>query len=768
MQVCMKKYKDRSLPAEERAENLLAEMTLKEKTGQLNQRIFGWHAYEKSNGSYKITGAFMDEVASGDGMGALYGLFRSDPWSGINLENGIPVGDCAKVANMLQRYVIENTPSGIPLLFSEECPHGHMAPNGSIFPTNIGIGATWNPALYEEAFSCVASEIRARGGNLGLVSALDILQDPRWGRSEECYGEDPYLVSRMTTAVTRGLQGKYPEDLKRPDRVAAVLKHFCAQGATIGGHNGKSALIGERELREIHLPAAIAGVKAGAMGFMAAYNEVDGIYCHANRRLLTGILRDEWGFRGIVMSDGYAIDLLSRNVGSDEEALALAIKAGVDMNLWSNAYTGLADAVQSGKIREELINRAVYRVLVLKFSLGLFDNPYVDERLSLTAVGNEAAHRTNLKLAQESVVLLKNDNNLLPLRKDLNRIAVIGPNADSLCNQSGDYSPPQYADAGTTVLQGIRMLVSEQTEVVYAKGCGIRDTSREGFDEAIGIAASADAVILVLGGSSARNFYAGFEANGSAISSGSLCEMDCGEGMDVADLELGGVQVELARKLAATGTPVAVVLIQGRPYAIPWIAENCNAVICAWYPGMEGGKAIAGILFGDVNPSGKLPVSIPRSSGQLPVYYNYKDTGDYIDIPASPLYPFGFGLSYTIFEYTDLVLNRAQISLADLEKDECAEVSVNVFNAGNIEGAEVVQLYIRDMESCMSRRVKELKGFDKILLAPGEMKTVVFKLGKEELGIWNSNMEFVVEAGNVRIMAGTDSENCLDVILKIL
>lgn len=763
----MTKYKNSLLPIGARVEDLLGRMTLKEKIGQLNQRIFGWHAYKKTEDSYEITEDFKNEVAFGDGLGALYGLFRADPWSAVTFENGIPLKDCARVANMLQRYVLENTRLGIPLMFSEECPHGHMALEGTIFPTNLGMGSTWNPELYMEAFAFTAAEIRARGGHLGLVSALDILHDPRWGRSEECLSEDPYLAASMAYAVTRGMQGEDAGDLKRPDKVAAVLKHFCAQGAALGGHNGKSAVIGERELREIHLPPMQAGIKAGAVGCMAAYNEIDGVYCHASSLLLTDILRNEWGFKGIVMSDGCAVDNLKRVAGSEEGAAAAAVNAGVDLNLWNNSYLSLLNAVDSGLINEEAIDKAVKRVLNLKFMLGLFEKPFTDEKRALCIVGNKENSDINLRVAQESVILLKNENSVLPLKKDLKRIAVVGPNADEIYNQLGDYTPPQRPGTGVTVLQGICSAVSRDTGVIYSKGCGIRDNSKEGFAEAINAAKSSDAVILVLGGSSARNFGMSFDKNGAAIASSDVNEMDCGEGMDIAELELGGVQVELAKELVATGKPVIAVLIQGRPHAIPWISENCTAVLCGWYPGKEGGRAIADIIFGDVNPSGKLSVSIPRSSAQLPVYYNYKETSNYLDMPAAPLYPFGFGLSYTTFEYGGMTIDRRRISVDELEQNGEVIVKVNVTNTGKLAGKEVVQLYISGKSSGISRRNKELKGFKKVLLAPGETQTIALKLGKEELGIWDEEMKFLVKPGDVDIIIGCDPDKVLKAVLSI-
>lgn len=765
----MEKYKDSSLSVEERVEDLLERMTLKEKVGQLNQNIMGWHAFRKTEQGFEITQVFKDEIAFGDGVGALYGVLRADPWSRMTFENGIGAKDSARVINMLQRYVIENTRLGIPMLMSEECPHGHQALEATLFPVNTGIGTTWNPKLYEEAFSCVAAEIRSRGGNLGFISALDMLQDPRWGRSEECYSEDPYLGAKMTEAVVKGLQGSSKEDLKSQNRVAAVVKHFCAQGAAVGGHNGKCSVIGERELREIHMPGMKAAVKAGAMACMAAYPEIDGVPCHANKKLLNGVLREEWNFEGFVMSDGCGVDNLLAMSGDYETAGAMALSSGVDMNLWNIAFTKLEEAVSMGKISEMQIDDAVRRVLRVKFLLGLFENPYVEESLAGDVVGSSRIKDINLKVAREAVVLLKNENNTLPINKSMKKIAVIGPNADNIYNQLGDYTASQKQGSGITVLQGIKSLAPENTKVVYAKGCGIRSTSREGFEEAIDAARNSDVAVLVLGGSSARDFNIQFAPNGAAIvSEGLPSEMDCGEGVDVADLELGGVQVELTKEIAATGTPVVVVLIQGRPHSIPWIAENCDAVLCAWYPGQEGGKAIAEILFGEVNPSGKLPVSIPRSSVQLPVYYNYKSTCNYCDMPAAPLYHFGYGLSYTSFEYSNLSLQSNSISKAELDNGKIMVVSVDVKNTGSTAGAEVAQLYIFDMEASITRRNRELKGFEKLWLEPDEKKTVSFCLGREELSVWNSEMKYTVEPGNIKVMAGGNSVNTLDAVFKIV
>nr|WP_249315487.1 glycoside hydrolase family 3 N-terminal domain-containing protein [Bacillus sp. FJAT-49711] len=763
-------YKDSLRPIEERVEDLFSRMTIKEKVGQLNQRLFGWNAYVKTEKGIELSDEFIKEVDFGEGMGALYGLFRSDPWSGVTYENGIPLHKNAQVANMVQKYVLENTRLGIPVLLSEECPHGHQALDGTLIPTNIGVGSTWNDELMEEAYSHIAKEIRARGGHLGLISTLDILRDPRWGRSEECFSEDPYLASKMTEAVVRGLQGKLTNGQLDQDRIVAVLKHFCAQGSAEGGLNAAPASIGEREMREVHLPAMKAGVKAGALGCMAAYNEIDGVPCHANGKLLTDILREEMGFEGVVMADGVAIDRLLALTGKFEGAAALAIEAGIDLSLWDTSFTTLERAVEEGKTSEEFLDRAVRRVLDLKFRLGLFEKPYIDEDDHIDAVGSESFEKVNLQIARESAVLLKNDDSILPLDKKLRKVAVIGPNADAIYNQLGDYTAIQPEGKGVTVLEGVKKVVSENTEVLFAKGCGIRDTSKEGFKEAISLAQDAEVAILVLGGSSARNFDLEFDTNGAAIVNGNPTEMDCGEGVDLADLRLGGVQSELVKEIAATGTPIITVLIQGRPHAISDIAGYSDAIVCAWYPGQQGGEAIGEILFGNVSPSGKLPVSIPKSSSQLPVYYNRKEQGRellYIDTDGAPLFPFGYGLSYAKFEYSDLKLSNDEVSLGELMKGKVIEVSVCIKNVSGTAGAEVVQLYIKDMEASITRRVKELKGFKKVWLEPGEQKTVVLELSEEDLAIWNADMEFCVERGNVKVMVGGSSVDTKEVMLVV-
>lgn len=734
-----------------RVEALLAKMTLKEKVGQVNQKLYGWEVYEKTDTGYVLTEKFKEHVQRWDGLGVLYGLFRSDPWSAIHFDNGITVEASAEVANMIQQYVKENTRLGIPVLLSEECSHGHQGLDSMITPVNLGIGATWNPELHEKLMAAVAEEVRAKGAHLALVSTLDILRDPRWGRSEECFSEDPFLAAQLTEAVVNGMQGKQA-DLIPEDKMIAVLKHFAAQGNGAGGKNAAPASIGERELREIHLPSMRAAIQSGVLACMAAYNEIDGIPCHANGHLLQQILREELGFNGVVMADGCALDNLVALTESREKAAALALESGVDISLWDDVYPALEAAVELGLVSEEKLNDAVRRVLTLKYKMELFDNPFVEKNPQRN---KEQSEKINLESARQSIVLLKNDG-ILPLKKELKRIAVIGPNADAMYNQLGDYTPFQRESRVITVLKGITSLAKE-AEVVYEQGCGIRSAYEEGLEKAVRLASSSDVAVVVLGGSSARDFNAQFDLNGAVINTTGEEEMDCGENVDTADLELGGLQLKLLQKVIETGTPVVVVLISGRPHAIPWIAEHAPAIVSAWYPGQMGGQAIAEILFGEVNPSGRLPVSIPRSAMQLPVFYNYKDGGyrkDYYDMSGEPLYPFGFGLSYTEFVYDNLQIKRESIAAETLADGEKFCISVNATNAGDNDGYDVLQLYIKGKAGSIIRRVKELKGFKKVWLAAGETKEVRFELGAEELQVYSSHNTYKVEQGGFEIEVG--------------
>ncbi|MFI7387997.1 glycoside hydrolase family 3 N-terminal domain-containing protein [Streptomyces sp. NPDC049813] len=738
-------YRDPAAPVPDRVADLLGRMTPAEKVGQVNQRLYGWHAYERgADGGHRLTDAFRAEVAAYDGMGALYGLQRADPWSGVTFADGIGAADAARVADAVQRYVVEGTRLGIPVLMVEEVPHGHQALDGTVLPANLAAGASWDPDLYEAAAAAAAAELRARGGHLALVSALDLVRDPRWGRAEECFGEDPYLAARFTGALVRGMRSR---------GVGVVLKHFAGQGATVGGRNSAATELGARELHEVHLEAARAGVRAGAAGVMAAYNEFDGLPCAANPYLLTEVLRRRWGFEGIVMADGCALDRLVRLAGDPVAAGATALAAGTDLGLWDGAFPRLGEAVTRGLVAEETLDRAVGRVLALKFRLGLFEEPYAGQR-EMPVGAAELSER----LARASVTLVEHDGTTLPLSPAVRRIAVLGPNADSVPQQIGDYTAPQRPGTGVTVLDGVRAAAGPGREVTYARGCELVGDDRSGLAEAVALAARAQVAVVVLGGSSARGAGTRFAANGAAVvAAGSPPGMTCGEGVDLADLALPPGQRALLDAVAATGTPVVTVLVQGRPHALPESAGRAGALLVAWYPGPWGGRAVADVLFGAAGPAGRLPVSVPRSAAQLPVFYNGKDHGyrGYVDQPATARYAFGHGLSYGSVRYGRPALSRAAVPAGD-PRLTC---TVTVENTGGTAVRETVQLYVRRVSGGSSwPRVRELRGFTGVDLAPGEQRAVDFEVTARTLASVGRDLELVVEAGAFVVETGPASD----------
>ncbi len=741
----------------ERARLLLSKMTLREKIGQLNQRLYGFSVYERDGDGITLSGELTEEIEKYSGLGVLYGLYRADPWSGRNADNGLTGALAIKAYNMIQRFVIEHSRLGIPMLLSTEAPHGHQALDGYLLPVNLAIGATFHPGLYQAASRVCGRQLKSMGVHMALVSMLDILRDPRWGRSEECYGEDPYLASVFAAAAVKGIQ---------EEGVGVVAKHYCAQGEGTGGINASAARIGERELREIHLPAVKACCEAGVSGIMAAYNEIDGLPCHANKYLLTDILRDQLGFQGVVMSDGVAIDQLDIMTGDRVASGALALRAGVDIGLWDTGFARLEEACERGLVTTKQIDRAVLRVLTMKYEQGLFDQPYLEETASPKSFTYEK-YSESLQLSRESVVLLKNENSILPLDgKKLKSIAVIGPNADELYHQLGDYTPPVEERDGITVLKGIQSFIADNSlavDVKYARGCGLFTGTGEMLEEAAELAKSCDITILVLGGSSSRFQGARFDNNGAAIAGGPV-NMDCGEGVDCADLKLPGCQEKLAEAVYHTGKPVISVVIQGRPYAISGINELSMGVLCGFYPGIKGGQAIAEILFGAVCPSGRLPVSIPRYAGQLPVYYNYKASYrgmDYYDLEKGPLYPFGYGLSYTKLQYTHIraavsaehgtVENSVcRISKADI-KQYGIKVTLQITNTGGYDSHAVPQLYIRHMQSGVIPRVRELKAFDKVWVPKGAAVSCTLSIEEDQLKVWNDRRMYVLEPGRLEL-----------------
>lgn len=737
----------------ERARGLIGQMTVREKVGQLNQYLYGFRCYAVRDGKIEIEDYFKDEVKKFGGIGVLYGLFRADPWSGRTYGNGITGKDAAKAYNLFQSYVLEHSRLHIPMLMSSECPHGHMALDGYLLPVNLAMGCTFDPELVRRAFRISARQMSSAGVHLALMSVLDVLRDPRWGRSEECYGEDPCLSARMAEAAVTGCQ--YDEDGNL--RMAAVAKHFCAQGQCTGGLNGSPASIGERELREIHLPAMRGLCRRGVRGCMAAYNEVDGIPCHANKKLIDGILRKEFGFEGAVMADGCAVDRLVNLTGNEVEAGALALNSGVDIGLWDEGFHRLEEAVEQGLVSPEALDRAVERVLSLKFELGLFDDPFVPENEGRTFTYEE--YPESAELASESVVLLKNENGILPLRKEgLREIAVIGPNADSVYNQCGDYTPPIRKGAGKTLLQGIREAAGPGVKVTSCRGCGITGGTAEEIESAVRLAERADVVVLALGGSSARDFGAAFDSNGEVVASEQQYEMNCGEGADLADIRLGGLQNSLSDAVFRLKKPTVTVLIEGRPHSVGGIAEHTDALLCAFYGGPRSGGEIAKLLFGAASPSGRLSVSIPRHSGQIPAYYNYKpknrSTGQdysYLDMSKSPLYEFGFGLGYSQVVYRDFVLDGEARTVSELKTGRAVSLAFTAENTGKYADWAVPQLFISGLKSSVTRRIRELKAFDKVPLAPGESRKVCLKLSYEDFCVWNSEMAFLAEEGPVRL-----------------
>ncbi|MGX5689122.1 glycoside hydrolase family 3 N-terminal domain-containing protein [Arcticibacter tournemirensis] len=751
-------YKDPAVPVESRIHDLIRRMTLEEKVGQISV-LLGWEMYDKQ-GEKVVASAQFKQALKEQQTGMLWATLRADPWTKKTLKTGLNPVLAAKATNALQKYTVENTRLGIPLLLAEECPHGHMAIGTTVFPTSIGQSSTWNPALIERMASAIAAEARSQGAHIGYGPVLDLAREPRWSRVEETYGEDPVLNGAMGIAMVKGFQG---ESLKSGKNVVSTLKHFAAYGVPEGGHNGGSISVGLRELHQSYLPPFKEAVKAGALSVMTAYNSIDGIPCSSNPVLLKDILRTDWGFNGFVVSDLGSISGLMSNhqvAANATDAAALAVNAGVDADLSGYGYgKALIDAVKAGKVSSAVLDTAVARVLRIKFSMGLFENPYVDP----VKAGKEVRNKDNIQLArrvaQESLILLKNDNDVLPLKKTLKSIAVIGPNADNVYNQLGDYTAPQAEDAVVTVLDGIRMKVGSSTHVDYVKGCAIRDTSADEIERAVDAAKKADVAVMVLGGSSARDFKTEYQSTGAATAKASevaVSDMESGEGFDRATLDLMGKQLELLKEVIKTRTPVVVVLIKGRPLNLNWISEHVPAIVDAWYPGQEGGNAIADVLFGDYNPAGRLSVSVPRSVGQLPVYYNQKKPvpHDYVEIKSSPLYCFGYGLSYAKFEYSDLSITKA-----DDGKDPLITVQFKIKNTSAIPGDEVVQLYVRDNVSSTVSAVKQLKKFERIHLRPAEQKTVKFQLNDSDLMLLNAEMKWMLEPGDFAVMIGASSED---------
>jgi beta-glucosidase len=666
----------------------------------------------------------------------------------------------AELTNAIQQFFIENSRLGIPVVFHEECLHGHAAIAGTSFPQPIALGATFNLELVESLFAMAAEEARLRGTHQALTPVVDVARDPRWGRVEETYGEDPFLVSRLGIAAVRGFQGD--ATFRDKKHVIATLKHFAAHGQPESGMNCAPANVSMRVLRETFLYTFKEALdKGGAISVMASYNEIDGVPSHASKWLLRDVLRKEWGFKGFVVSDYYAIWELSYRpdthghfVAKDKkEACALAVEAGVNIELPDpDCYLHLVELVRKRVLKESQLDELVAPMLLWKFKLGLFDDPYVDPDEADRIAGCDANRKLALQAAREVITLLKNENNLLPLNlNNIKSIAVIGPNAHH--SLLGGYSGvPKHS---VTVLGGIKAKVGSGVKVLHSEGCKITvggswnqdevtasdpAEDRKQIAEAVSVAQQADAIVLAIGGNEQTSREAW-----------NLKHMG-----DRTSLDLIGRQEELVKAMLGTGKPVVALLFNGRPISINYVSQKVPAILECWYPGQEAGHAVAEVLFGDYNPGGKLPITVPRSAGHLPAFYNYKPSArrGYLFDDVSPLYPFGYGLSYTTFAVRNVRLAKKKI-----KRNGSTRVLAEVTNTGKREGTEVVQMYIRDLVSSVTRPVLELKGFAKVSLGPGETKTVALEITPESLAFYDVNMKYLVEPGEFAIMVGTSSRN---------
>ena len=738
-------YKNPSLSLDDRVADLLNRMTIEEKIAQLmglwNDGIEDF-SEETLNDPVKMKEIF------GNGCNSVH-------------PSALGIKEIVEQRNKIQEYLVKETRLGIPAIFVDEGQHGLMRPNSTVFPQAIGLACSWDPVLFEKVYNVVAHEMRSRGTHHALSPVIDICRDPRWGRVEETYGEDPYLNSVLGCAAVKGLQGTDNGSVKE-NNVAATLKHFLGHGQPEGGQNQGPANYSMRVLRDYHMPPFNMCIdKVKPVSIMPSYNEIDGVPSHANKWLIKDLLRNEWGFDGLIVADYYAIDqlILKEFVAKDaKDAAWIAFNTGVQLEFpKGNNYKYLVELLEEGKVRIEDIDKAVSQVLKLKFELGLFENPYIDLDEAVT-VSKKVEHKElALEAARKSVVLLKNEN-LLPLPKNkYKKIAVIGPCAKDLF--FGGYSGEPYEKV--SLLEGITRKVANSAEVLFAQGCKIttnittsyfnwknneiifasREENLKLIKEAVEVAEKAEIIILALG----ENDHLCREA---------WAKEHIG---DNSTLDLFGDQNELVESIIELGKPVVVYLTNGRPLSVNKLVEKIPAILEGWYMGQETGTAAADIIFGDVNPSGKLTITVPKSAGQLPMYYNHKHSAqflDYISQDIQPLFHFGYGLSYTTFKYDNLKLEKEKIKI-----DESANVSVELTNTGKVAGDEIVQMYIRDKISSVTRPVKELKGFKRISLKPGETKTVTLEINPEKLAFHNMDIKFVVEPGDFEIMVGSSSRD---------
>lgn len=712
------------LSVSKRVKDLVQKMTLEEKVGQMTQ--------------YQAPG-FIKARAFGDGE-AVKRLISA------GLIGSLMHAQSAQEANELQEMA-ERTRLGIPILIVTDAMHGAGYHSGTtIFPTPISLASTWDDKLVYEVASITARELRSIGIHWNLSPVLDVGRDPRWGRIAETFGEDPFLVTQMGVAMVRGYQG---EDASGPENVVAGIKHFIAYSQPLRGLNTGPVDISERTLRTVFLPPFAAAVQVGTLTVMPGYHSLNGIPCHSSRELLTKLLREEMGFRGFVITDNGAVERLvthHRIAESRNDAVEQAVLAGIDMHMCGPGFSEpLIELVKQGRISERRIDESVFRILEIKFRMGLFEKRTVDPAKAGKILCCSQHREKALEAARKSIVLLKNEGGLLPLTRRIKSIFITGPNADNNAFL-GDWTVPQPKENVISILSGLRDKAQVYgAKIDYMESGGIWDITQKRIQEAVSAAADADVAIVVVGGNQNR-----YDETGKL--SKRREERTGGEGIDCSDLALCGRQLDLVKAIHESGTAAVVVLIGGRPLAVEWIAENIPVVIQAWEPGMCGGQAVAEILYGEVNPSGKLPVSIPRSAGHLPCWYNFEPSLAYTEgykfTDQRPLYQFGFGLSYTEFEYSGLTVSDT------VHAGERVKVSVEIQNTGKIAGEEVIQLYINNVVSSVATPVRILKGFQRVSLEPGKRKTVVFELEYDELALYNKDMEKVVEPGVFEVMVG--------------
>jgi beta-glucosidase len=710
-------YQDAQLPVEKRVQDLVSRMNTLEKIRQLDmywgREVTDMPGHEATTYSEEKTAKWLANT----GVGSVHDYYPLT----------------AAVANRIQQYAIEKTRLGIPVLFIEEGLHGYEGKGSTSFPIPLQLAAAWDTALVRQAGRVIATESRAHGVHMILGPVLCLPRDPRWGRVEETYGEDTWLAACNGLAMVKGLQAG---DVSRPDAVVSEPKHFAVHSIPEGGSNIAAVNVGEREARSSFLPVFEKAIKeGGALSMMAAYSEIDGIPCVDNKWLLTDVLRKEWGFKGFVLSDLGAIrmSLESHSIAADtSDALAQTFKAGMNMQFYDFTHQhfeeGMKTALAKGMLTPADLDKAVSDVLRVKFLLGLFDHPYTDTARLATVFHTEASQALALTAAQEGICLLKNEQALLPLVQQ-KKIAVVGPLATS--TYLGGYANKK--DTGISLLTGLRQRAGNTVQVAYAPGYGTAD-SAQALQQAVALVNQSEVAVVVLGEEIAN----------------------VGEGKDRAHLDLDERQLQLVKAIYETGKPVAVVLLNGRPLSVNWIAAHIPAIVEGWFGGEKGGLAIADVLLGKVNPGGKLPMTFPRSTGQLPFYYNHKPSSKhkYVDESNTPLFAFGHGLSYTSFAYSGL-----SFSAATIPANGKTQVRFNLENTGKVAGTEVVQLYVRDVVSSVTTPVQSLKAFSRVSLQPGESKTVTLEIGAEQLSLWNRNMKKVVEPGEFKIRIGSSSED---------